>query len=54
MSKRGDGFGCVVVEMEGVRKANSSSKGSRGDPKGFVIANEPLVVWGDRSGVVGW
>ena len=39
MSKRGNGFGCVVVEMEGIRKTNDSSEGSCGDPEGFVIAN---------------
>ena len=43
-----------MVKVEIIGKANGTGKGSRGDPKRFVIADEPSVVWNDGGGSVCW
>ncbi len=44
MSKSGDGFGLVLVELKGVWESSGSCKGTRGDPEGFLVVENPSVV----------
>ena len=44
MSKSGDGFGLVLVELKGVWESSGSCKGTRRDPEGFLVVENPSVV----------
>ena len=44
MSKSGDGFGLVLVELKGVWESSGSCKGARRDPEGLLFVENPSVV----------
>ena len=52
MSKSGNGFGWVVVKLKRVREPGDPSKGTRGNPEGFVVVEDPPVVGCECCGVV--
>ena len=54
MSKSGDGFGLVLVELKGVWESSGSCKGTRGDPEGFLVVENPSVVGCEVGRAIRW
>ena len=52
MSKSGDGFGLVLVELKGVWESSGSCKGTRRDPEGFLFVENPSVVGCEVGGAI--
>ena len=52
MSKSGDGFGMIMVKLKGVWKPRGPSKGTRRDPEGFVVVEDPPIVGCEGGGAI--
>ena len=52
MSKSGDGFGLVLVELKGVWESNGSCKGARRNPEGLLFVENPPVVRCEVGGAI--